>query len=209
MLRRLRRRRSLWAAIAAGIIVVPALLGGVAAAPASSNDSLPPPELDPRETLPPDPAQIKAMLVMAQINEIVDLAPAEYRSLTVQAAAAYNIDPRVLAAIVTVETRWDPHAVGIFGERGLMQILPSTGAFLAREAGLAEYNLADPATSLMLGALYLSQLLNQHGNIQSALAAYNGGAEAALAAATNLYARKVLKVYRSQEAISAFRDQAS
>jgi soluble lytic murein transglycosylase-like protein len=195
MLRRLRLRRSFWAAVAAGLALAPALFGGVAAAPADPDQSLlPPPEEDPRLTLPPHPAQIEAT-VEADGKRIADLAPEEFRPLVLAAAKRYGVDPRLLAAIATVETRWDPTAVGSHGELGLTQVLPSTGAWLARQAGLAEYNLADPETSLKLSALYLSMLMNEYGTPEKALACYNGGPSAVDDWETNLYARRVLKYY--------------
>lgn len=118
--------------------------------------------------------------------------------MVVAAAHRYKVDPRLLAAIVTVETEWDALAVGRHGELGLMQILPETGAFLAKQAGLKEYSLADSDTNLALGALYLSDLMREYGTVEHALAAYNGGPDAVADAAVNLYARKVLKRYRSQ-----------
>lgn len=198
MLRRLRLRRSWWAAIAAGIVAVPALLGGVAAAPADANDLLPEPDLNPRETPPPDAAQLEARRVLASAAVIADLAPEQFRLLTVTAAQQYQVDPRLLAALVTVETEWKADSVGFHGEKGLTQILASTGAWLASLAGVAEYDLADPATSLKLGALYLSVLLQEYdGSVEQALAVYNGGPRAAESAATNIYARKVLRVYHT------------
>jgi soluble lytic murein transglycosylase-like protein len=199
MVRRLRLRRSFWAAIAAGILAAPLLMGGATATPPSdAGDLLPPPEPDPRETLPPDPIEIQARLTLAQANAIADLAPEEFRSPVVAAASRFGLDPRILAAIITVETEWNPRAVGLHGERGLMQILPSTGEYLARKAGLTEYDLADSATNLALGASYIASLLEEYGDLQTALAAYNGGPTAAEHAADNIYARKVLRKYRAQ-----------
>ncbi|MDB4894608.1 MAG: murein transglycosylase-like protein [Firmicutes bacterium] len=195
MLRRLRLRRSFWAAVAAGLALAPALFGGVAAAPADGDRTLPPPDQDPRLTLPPHPAQIGAT-EQVEGKLIADLAPEEFRPLVVTAAKHYGIDPRLLAAIATVETEWNPNAVGTHGELGLTQILPETGAWLAELAGLKEYNLADPETSLSLSALYLSLLLKEYGTPEKALACYNGGPSAVADWETNLYARRVLKHYR-------------
>jgi soluble lytic murein transglycosylase-like protein len=203
MLRRLRLRRSFWAAVAAGILAVPAMLGGVAAAPSKSQDALPPPEPDPGEPLPPDPNDLQARLALMQAERIADLAPEEFSGLVLSAANRHKVDPRLVAAVVTVETRWNPNAVGYHGELGLMQILPSTGAFLARRAGLKQYNLADPATNLELGALYLSMLIQEYGTKERALAAYNGGPRAADSWRTNRYVRKVLQYYYQREAILA------
>jgi hypothetical protein len=195
MLRRLRLRRSFWAAVAAGLALAPALFGGVAAAPADLDRTLPPPDQDPRLTLPPHPAQIGAS-DQVEGKLIADLAPEEFRPLVVTAARHYGIDPRLLAAIATVETEWDPNAVGTHGELGLTQVLPETGAWLAKLAGLTEYNLADPETSLRLSALYLSLLLKEYETPEKALACYNGGPSAVTDWETNLYARRVLKHYR-------------
>jgi len=198
MLRRLRLRRSVWAAIAAGIVLAPALFGGVAAAPTDPNQ-LPEPQVDPRETPPPDLSMLETRLVLALAASVADLAPEEYRLLVVMAAGRHKVDPRLIASIISVETEWDTHAVGMHGERGLMQILPSTGAYLAREAGLDDVDLANPATNLLLGSLYIAQLLAEHGTVEEALAAYNGGPDAVPHAAENRYARKVLRYYRSRE----------
>jgi soluble lytic murein transglycosylase-like protein len=195
MLRRLRLRRSFWAAVAAGLALAPALFGGVAAAPADLDRTLPPPDQDPRLTLPPDPAQIAAT-EQVEGRLIADLAPEEFRPLVVTAAKHYGIDPRLLAAIATVETEWNPDAVGTHGELGLTQILPETGAWLAELAGLPAYNLADPETSLRLSALYLSLLLSEYETPEKALACYNGGPGAVTDWETNLYVRRVLKHYR-------------
>jgi soluble lytic murein transglycosylase-like protein len=174
--------------------------GAVAGTTADAGDRLPPPEPDPRETLPPDPAQAEARLVLAETGAIADLAPEEYRNLVVAAAGRFKLDPRLIAAIVSVETEWDPHVVGVFGERGLMQILPETGRYLAKQAGITDYDLADPETSLMLGARYISELLQEYGSAERALAAYNGGPDAVAQAAVNLYARRVLQRYLTRPA---------
>lgn len=196
MLRRLRSRRSLWAALGLGLMAAPALFGGVAAAPADPQNQLPAPELNPLESPPTSElADREARLVAAQIPEIADLAPPEFQPLVIRTANKYQLEPRLLAAVITVETEWDPHAVGFHGERGLMQIMADTGAWLARLAGMAEYDLANPETSLELGALYLSILLKEHGTVERALAVYNGGPSAAAGAATNRYVQKVFRHY--------------
>lgn len=182
MLTRFRLGRRWWAAVAAGVVMAPALLGGVAAAPANE---VPVPL--------PDPAEIEAKLDM---DRIADLVPAEFRPLVVEAAAKHQVDPRLVAAVATVESKWDPAAVGQAGELGLMQILPSTGAWLARRAGLQEYDLADPRTNLDFGALYLSILLQEHGTPEKALAVYNGGPKAVESWQSNLYVTRVMKEYK-------------
>lgn len=198
MLRRLRKRRSFWSAVAIGILAVPAMFGGSAAAPAESQDQLPQPELNPLAVLPPDPADMLTELLRSNTRLIDDLAPEEYQMLVVTVAHRRHLDPRLIAAVITVETRWNPAAVGSHGELGLMQILPSTGAWLADQMGLTEYDLADPETSIELGAYYLAMLVDEYGSPEKALAAYNGGPRAAAGWAENSYMQKVMGVYNQR-----------
>lgn len=200
MLRRLRMRRSFWSALALGILAVPAMFGGTAAAPhAEGHEMLPPePELNPLAMLPPDPADLLASLLKARTELINDLAPDRYQMMIVETAHRHRLDPRLIASVITVETRWDPDAVGSYGEKGLMQILPSTGVWLARQMGLSQYDLSDPQTSIEMGAYYLSALVSEYGNPQKALAVYNGGPRAAKSWEQNIYMRKVMKVYNSR-----------
>lgn len=199
MLRRLRLRRSFWSALALGILAVPAMFGGTAAAPAESQDQLPQPEPNPLAVLPPDPADLLAGLLREHTRLINDLAPDRYQMLVAKAAHRHRVDPRLIASVITVETRWDADAVGSYGEKGLMQILPSTGAWLAKVMGLEQYDLSDPETSVELGTMYLAMLIEEYGSPERALAAYNGGPRAAAGNwETNIYMRKVMKVYNQR-----------
>lgn len=127
---------------------------------------------------------------------IADLVPEKYRSLVVTTAQRHNLDPRLIAAVGTVETRFDRTVVGTHGEVGLMQIMADTGAWLARLAKLDTYDLRDDATSLDLGALYLEVLVREYGSVEKALAVYNGGPRAAAGWETNIYVQRVLQYYR-------------
>ncbi|MFZ5825081.1 MAG: lytic transglycosylase domain-containing protein [Bacillota bacterium] len=198
MLRHLRLRRSFWGALALGILAVPAMLGGTAAAPAESQDQLPPLEPNPLAKLPPDPADLLAGLLESHARQIDDLAPERFRMLVAEAAHRHRLDPRLIASVITVETRWDPDAVGGHGELGLMQILPSTGAWLAELKGLTNYDLSDPATSIELGSTYLALLVEEYGSPERALAVYNGGPRAAEGWETNIYMHKVMRVYNQR-----------
>lgn len=202
LLRMIRRRRSIWAAVALGLAAVPTMFAGTAAAPAESSDPiLTEPEIDPLAVLPPDPAELERARLQAQTELIADLAPEKYRLLVVTTAERYGVDPRLVAAIITVETRWNPDAVGAHGEQGLMQILPSTGQWLAGVMGLAEYQLSDPATSVEMGTFYLAALIREYGSADVALAVYNGGPRAADGWQGNPYRRKVLAAYGAVAAV--------
>lgn len=70
-----------------------------------------------------------------------------------------HMDPLFLLAVITTESQFNIHARGTHGEVGLMQVLPRTAQWLAKEAGLAAgFNLEDPATNIRVGATYLAHL---------------------------------------------------
>ena len=71
-----------------------------------------------------------------------------------EAAAKYQLDWRLLAAMGYQESKWDPHAVSFTGVRGLMQLTEDTAEMM--RAG----NRLDPRTSIFGGARYLSRLLD-------------------------------------------------
>ena len=105
--------------------------------------------------------------------------PWPYRDLVVESARRHDLDPRLVAAVVRVESRFDPRAESRKGALGLMQIMPETGAWVAGRIGLTEFepeDLLDPATNLRIGTWYLQDLLRTFdGDLVLALAAYNGG----------------------------------
>lgn len=85
-------------------------------------------------------------------------------------ARRYQLDSLLLAALVEVESGFQPEVVSASGAIGLTQIMPDTAAWL----GAADIH--DPKANLDTGARYLSFLLHQyHGDITLALAAYNAG----------------------------------
>ncbi|MDP3058825.1 MAG: lytic transglycosylase domain-containing protein [bacterium] len=93
-------------------------------------------------------------------------------------AAAADVDPLLVAAIIYVESGFNTRAVSSKGARGLMQLMPKTAIWLAEEIGEQGFELEklfDAETNIMLGTFYLSSLLRQFGSLPVALAAYNGG----------------------------------
>lgn len=95
--------------------------------------------------------------------------PPQFAAALAQAAAAANLSPTLLSALVWQESRWNPQALSPKGAMGLAQLMPGT----ARDLGV---NPADPVQNLKGGARYLRSLLDQFdGNVEKALAAYNAG----------------------------------
>ena len=97
----------------------------------------------------------------------------------VEEAHRHDLDPRLVLAVVHVESRYDTYAVSNMDAMGLMQILPSTGEWLAPQVGVdwrGPQTLFDPISNVRLGVAYLSMLLDRYdGNLSAALVAYNWG----------------------------------
>ncbi len=103
--------------------------------------------------------------------------PAAEFDLLSRAAAEHNMAPATLFGLVRQESLFTEAARSRSGARGLMQVMPATGRYLARREGLRRRpDLDDPAENVRLGAGYLSQLLELFGGDRIAgLAAYNAG----------------------------------
>jgi len=106
------------------------------------------------------------------------LYPAAPAQALTRAARGAGLDPNLVAAVALQESAFNPLAVSSAGARGLLQIMPTVGAELARAAGLARFDpsdLFDPEINLKLGCAHLSEYRRRFGSIPRALAAYNGG----------------------------------
>lgn len=99
-------------------------------------------------------------------------------STVVEEARRHDFDPALVLAVMHVESLYDTYAVSNKDALGLMQILPSTGAWIAERRGIAwrgPQTLFDPYTNVRIGVAYLRQLTDRYGSIRTALVAYNWG----------------------------------
>jgi soluble lytic murein transglycosylase-like protein len=86
--------------------------------------------------------------------------------------------PAMVLAVIEVESGGRIRARSHADARGLMQLLPTTGAWLALEAGIpwnGPETLYDPVHNVRLGVRYLERLVDRFGDVPTALAAYNAG----------------------------------
>ncbi|MCP4229093.1 MAG: lytic transglycosylase domain-containing protein [bacterium] len=92
--------------------------------------------------------------------------------------AEYGVDPMLVIAVITVESRFRPDVVSRAGAVGLMQVMPGTGELLGEEVGIEGYSedgLKDANTNIRLGTYYLGKLDKKYDGDVLALAAYNAG----------------------------------
>ena len=104
--------------------------------------------------------------------------PLQYSSIIKQQAAAKQLDPALVAAVIYAETGFDARTSAA-GAVGLMQIEPATAEALAHQSGGTRFHVSDlgtPTVNIAYGSYYLRELLDSfHGDETAALAAYNGG----------------------------------
>ena len=120
-------------------------------------------------------------------------------SLIRQNGYKYNVDPYLIFLVMEQESHFNTHAVSPKGARGLMQLMPGTGA----RFGVRRPH--DPAQNISGGTRYLRELLNRFNNrVDLVLASYNAG-EGAVAKygnrvppyqETRNYVKKISKRYK-------------
>ena len=117
----------------------------------------------------------------------------------IETARKTGLNPKLIEAVVFVESNFNATAVSSKGARGLMQLLPETGKrYGARD-------LFDPAENLLAGSKHLLYLLDLFDNdLNLALAAYNAGEQSVVKyrgippyPETRSFVKKVLSCYRS------------
>jgi hypothetical protein len=92
-----------------------------------------------------------------------------------EAAVRHGVPESLVAAVISVESEFNPRAVSRRGALGLMQLMPDTAALLGvRDA-------FNPGENVDAGARHLRDLLDRFANdVSLALAAYNAGAQAVI-----------------------------
>lgn len=105
--------------------------------------------------------------------------PEAYKASVTDAAKNFGIPPEYVWSIMRAESQYKFDVISPVGAKGLMQLMPQTGAHLARILGQKEFNeskLFDPSVNILLGTKYLSRLATKFENALPLIAAaYNAG----------------------------------
>jgi soluble lytic murein transglycosylase-like protein len=149
------------------------------------------------------PEAVEALLAVAEraklpslsfklANRLVDSGHASPRGDKLEAAlfpippwqpeGGFKVDRALIYALMRQESAFNPKAKSRDGARGLMQLLPSTAGFVARNyrrfRGDRRNQLFDPALNMDLGQRYVVHLLSNErvgGDLFRLTTAYNGG----------------------------------
>ena len=130
-----------------------------------------------------------------------------------------NLNVDLICATITHESAgtWSPEIVSQAGAMGLMQIMPTTGMFVAVYEDItwtsAKDVLFNPIYNIRIGSRYLSSLVSLY-DVDGGLAAYNGGerraamwlvsgkAEGVLHKETEEYVPAIMKLYNEFQAFT-------
>ena len=110
----------------------------------------------------------------------------QYDGLIRSIAAAHQLDPMLVKAVVWRESKFDPQKYGTAGERGLMQVSEVAASEWAKENRVPDFRveeLFDAKKNLEAGTWYLHRALRRWQSepdpLPFALAEYNAGASRA------------------------------
>ncbi|MFO8175379.1 MAG: transglycosylase SLT domain-containing protein [Longimicrobiales bacterium] len=113
-------------------------------------------------------------------NLLAAIYPFPYREMVFRSAHESGLDPFLMAGLMRQESAFWVRAVSTADARGLMQLLPTTGAELARVRGPRPFNadthLFRPEVNVYLGMAFFSDLRRRFGeDLSILLSAYNAG----------------------------------
>ena len=159
-------------------------------------------EVAPPEPVLPTVSSLSRTTISADDSSRINQANSPFHDVIKSAAEASGVEDRLLYAVITAESNYNPRAVSPKGAAGLMQLMPKT----ARQYGVS--NVFDPAQNIQGGARYLAYLLNLfNDDIALTVAAYNAGENAVIGHGrkvppfreTTAYVSKVLALYKRYE----------
>jgi soluble lytic murein transglycosylase-like protein len=132
----------------------------------------------------------------------VDLPDGSLLPRIEQHARTAGLDPRLVRAVIQVESGYNPQALSNKGAMGLMQLMPETARMFAVS------DPYDPDQNIRAGTSYLRRLLDSfQGRLEHALAGYNAGPNAVARyrgvppyRETKDYLERVLGLYQGRDA---------
>ena len=115
-----------------------------------------------------------------------------------RAAREVGLDPLLVLAVISVESRFNPIAESVMGAKGLMQIIPRYHHAKLDLFGGGEEAVLDPESNILVGTRILKEYVRRMGTLEAGLQFYNG----ALWDGSAQYAQKVLAEQRRLEVVA-------
>ena len=121
------------------------------------------------------------LFVLFKDKPLKILYPKTYSEIISVYANEYSVEENLIYAVIKAESNFNNEAVSNKSAIGLMQIVEGTAVEVVKRNGIElnieniKQELLDIDNNINIGTKYLSMLLEQYGNIEVALAAYNAG----------------------------------
>ncbi|HLO48064.1 MAG TPA: transglycosylase SLT domain-containing protein [Kamptonema sp.] len=104
------------------------------------------------------------------------LYPFPYLETIVKWSGERRLNPVLVTALIRQESRFMPSIKSAVGATGLMQVMPETGAWIAKQIQLKNYSLENVDDNIKLGTWYLDHTHDEYkNNSMLAVASYNAG----------------------------------
>jgi len=143
---------------------------------------------------------LKGKKISATDEKLKTIAKSVYKE-----SRKYDIDYRLVLAVMKVESNFKNEAISRKGARGLLQVKPSLAKHIEKDTGIQieeVTTLHEPEKNIKIGVSYLSKLIDMFENLTSALHAYNVGptkakrTASASATSSTPFTKKVMNEYR-------------
>ena len=108
----------------------------------------------------------------AAIAADMPLPQFRYAHLVLPLSEKYGMDWKLVAAVMAIESNYNPRAISSKGAIGLMQLMPRTAALYQ----VSSKELFNPKKNIEAGVLHLKMLHDRYdGDLSRVIAAYNSG----------------------------------
>ena len=121
----------------------------------------------------PDPSQTALASYLSRRFLVAGEATQRMVGAAYSAAREVGLDPLLLLAVISVESRFNPIAESVMGARGLMQIIPKYHQAKLIDLG-GDAALWDPEANIRVGASILQEYVHRTGTLEAGLQYYNG-----------------------------------
>lgn len=125
---------------------------------------------------------IKLLLILAIVYIAANFYitykyPIKYEKVIDQVSAEVGIDKSLVLAIIKTESGFDTNAVSKKKALGLMQVIPETIQYVSQKYNIdvGINDIFTPEHNILIGSLYLKNLIERFGSTDRAILAYNAG----------------------------------
>ena len=150
------------------------------------------------------PAMAAALDQVAQRYRVSPEALQPVFEAAQNAGRQWRVDPLLIVAVISIESRFNPFSQSPMGAQGLMQIIPRYHQDkLPKDAG--NMALYDPVTNVQIGTRILQEFIQRQGGLMEGLQYYAGATDDL----DQAYANKVMAERNRLEQASRRRDGAN